>query len=154
MSEKTLEQDEDGWERVRTVGYDGRYDYGDDYDRRACGGVVHIERRVVDGVEQKRAVTTNGRFQFVTMIRDTKPTIRGFTTWGKVRGGSGRVHTTREAAERELEEDRRGCASQRGYSDRSVCVVGVDGILYHDEHCREPVWPSSGRSNGAVRFPG
>jgi hypothetical protein len=58
------------WETVRTIGYDGRYDYGPNVDRRAAGGVVHIQERTVNGKMQRRAVTSNGRFSFVTVIRE------------------------------------------------------------------------------------
>lgn len=43
-----------------------------------------------------------------------------YTTWGPVRGGCGHAHRSIEAAERCLEKDQRGCASQGGYSDRSI----------------------------------
>lgn len=46
-----------------------------------------------------------------------------YTTWGGVRGGCGHLHRTREAAERCLERDRRGCEAQGGYSDRVIRVV-------------------------------
>lgn len=78
--------------------------------------------------------------------------MRGYTTYGDVRGQSGTLHRTREAAERALARDQQGCESQGGYSDREVCVVGDDGILYRDESCTDPVWPSHGRSCGAVQF--
>jgi len=60
--------DDEGWTTVRTVGYTGQYDYGDDYDRRACGGVVLIQERTVDGKRERRAYTSNGRFGFATPL--------------------------------------------------------------------------------------
>ncbi len=56
------------WSTVQTIGYDGTYDSGPNYDRRACGGVVHIQERTIRGKVERRAVTTNGRFSFVTPI--------------------------------------------------------------------------------------
>lgn len=43
-----------------------------------------------------------------------------YTTEGPIRGSCGHRHRSREAAERCLDEDRKGCRSQGGYSDRSV----------------------------------
>jgi hypothetical protein len=56
------------WQTVKTVGYTGAYDYGPNYDRRACGGVVHIQERTVNGRVERRAVTANGRYSFVTTL--------------------------------------------------------------------------------------
>lgn len=56
-----------------------------------------------------------------------------YTTYGDVRGGCGHRHSTREAAERCLSRDQRGCKCQGGYSDRSVVYVDDDGVLYYDE---------------------
>lgn len=78
--------------------------------------------------------------------------MRGYTTYGSVRGGSGKLHKTMGAAEKDLEKDQKACSSQGGYSDRTVCVVGDDGFLYTDDDCTEVIWPSHGRSTGAVRF--
>lgn len=55
-----------------------------------------------------------------------------YSTYGSVRGCCGHRHATREAAEKCLARDRAGCASQGGYSDRSVVEVDDDGRLYHD----------------------
>jgi hypothetical protein len=74
-----------------------------------------------------------------------------YTTYGPVRGCSGVKHRTREAAERAIEQDARGCSRQGGYSDRQVAVV-IDGRIYHDEDGQSPVWPSHGRSTGAAYF--
>lgn len=46
-----------------------------------------------------------------------------YTTWGPVRMGCNHSHTTREAAERCLQGDTRGCARAGGYSDRSIRKV-------------------------------
>lgn len=56
------------WETVRTICYDGTYDHGPNVDRRACGDVVHIQERTVRGKTERRAVTSNGRFSFVTKL--------------------------------------------------------------------------------------
>jgi hypothetical protein len=56
------------WQTVRTMGYDGRYDSGPNVDRRACGGIVHIQERTKGGVPSRRAVTVNGRYSFVTKV--------------------------------------------------------------------------------------
>lgn len=79
-------------------------------------------------------------------------TRRGYTTYGSVRGGSGGLHRTREAAGRALGRDRRGCRSQGGYSDRQVVAVGDDGYLYHDDACTDWVPGPGGRTGGAARF--
>lgn len=55
-----------------------------------------------------------------------------FTTYGPVRGCCGHKHESRQEADRCLQNDQEGCRSQRGYSDRSVVLVGSDGYLYHD----------------------
>ena len=73
-----------------------------------------------------------------------------YTTYGDVRG-QGPIRKTEAAAEADLIKDQKGCKSQGGYSDRSLCYIGDDGFLYRDSACTEVVWPSSGRSNGAVR---
>jgi hypothetical protein len=86
------------------------------------------------------------------MTTDTTVRVKGYTTCGSVRGQSGRLHRTREAAGRDLARDQRGCRSAGGYSDRSVVVVGSDGYLYRDESCREWVPAEGGRSHGAARF--
>lgn len=57
------------WKRVKTIGYIGAYDYGPNVDRRATGGVVRIEERNNRGKVQRRAVTSNGRFSFITLIK-------------------------------------------------------------------------------------
>jgi hypothetical protein len=79
-------------------------------------------------------------------------TIRGYTTYGSVRGKSGKLHRSREAAERDLARDQCGCASQGGYSDRAVVVVCRDGYLYYDDACTDWVPSEGGRSCGAARF--
>lgn len=78
--------------------------------------------------------------------------MRGYTTYGSVRDQSGVLHRTREAAERSLARDQRGCRSQGGYSDRDVVVVGDDDYLYRDEQCTDWVPSCGGPSNGAMRF--
>jgi len=60
--------------------------------------------RVVRGIDRERRVTY-------------------YTTSGSVRGQCGHHHRTREAAERCLERDRRGCRSQGGYSDRKEIEI-------------------------------
>lgn len=71
-----------------------------------------------------------------------------YTTWGPVRD-RGPIRATEAEAEADLERDRSGCAAQGGYSDRQVYAIDEDGYLV--DHDGEPVWPSHGRSNGAVR---
>lgn len=70
-----------------------------------------------------------------------------YTTYGHVRGCSGVLHRSLEAAERALARDQAACRGQGGYSDRIVAVV-IDGRLYHDEDGQEPIWPSHGRGDG------
>ena len=48
--------------------------------------------------------------------------MTGYTTWGSVRGDCGHLHRTYQAAQRCLEQDRRGCRGQDGYSDRHIRV--------------------------------
>jgi hypothetical protein len=79
--------------------------------------------------------------------------VRGWTTYGSVRGGCGHLHRTVEAAARCRQRDAHGCAVQGGYSDRAVMAVGRDGCLY-----RDPGDPGSwvpgpgGPGSGAARF--
>lgn len=75
-----------------------------------------------------------------------------YTTYGSVRGGCGHQHRTVEAAERCLNDDQNGCASQGGYSDRRVCEVR-DGYLY-EVGGGEDDWIAGegGRSCGAARI--
>ena len=62
----------------------------------------------------------------------TTTTATIFSTYGSVRGCCGHRHTTLSGAARCLARDRAGCASQGGYSDRSLVLVDADGYLYHD----------------------
>ena len=55
-----------------------------------------------------------------------------YTTIGSVRGCCGHRHKSREAAERCLAEDQRGCERQGGYSDRVVVESDADGVLCTD----------------------
>ena len=75
-----------------------------------------------------------------------------YTTYGRVRGGCGHRHTTRQAAERCRRRDASGCskAGRGSYSDRKVVVVGSDGYLYADEGCEHWVPGVGGRSCGAA----
>lgn len=50
-----------------------------------------------------------------------------YTTFGPVRGDCGHKHKTEDAAHACASEDMDGCASQGGYSDRSVYVVTPAG---------------------------
>jgi hypothetical protein len=73
-----------------------------------------------------------------------------YTTYGDIRGCCGHRHKTIETAETCLGRDQRGCASRRGYSDRSVVRIGDDGNLY--DLSGEWVPGPGGRSGGAARF--
>ena len=59
-----------------------------------------------------------------------------YTTRGSVRGCCGHNHRTIETAQKCLDRDQSGCASQGGYSDRSVYAVegGQRRELTEDEH--------------------
>lgn len=83
------------------------------------------------------------------MMTETK-TI--YTTYGSVRGCCGHRHRTPEAAQACIDRDQRGCASQGGYSDRSIATVGPNGYLYRDEACEDWIPGPGGRSNGAARL--
>jgi hypothetical protein len=76
----------------------------------------------------------------------------GFTCYGPVRGCCDKVHGVHDRALRCLEKDRTRCSSQGGYSDREICTIGDDGLLYEDKDCTEPIPAEGGMSNGAVRF--
>lgn len=65
-----------------------------------------------------------------------------YTTWGSVRGDCGHVHGTREAAQRCLERDRRGCAEQGGYSDREVRAVSGRRDIESYDVLRGPGMPA------------
>lgn len=76
-----------------------------------------------------------------------------FTTYGSVRG-QGKVFSTIQAASNSLDNDRRACARKGGYSDRHVVGIDESGYLVRlDEEGNPagPVWPSWGKSTGAVR---
>jgi hypothetical protein len=73
-----------------------------------------------------------------------------YTTYGAVRG-MGPIRTERRVAERDMKSDQDGCAKQGGYSDRDVYEIDSEGFLRTIGN-RMLVWPSSGRSNGAVRL--
>lgn len=76
-----------------------------------------------------------------------------WVTWGDVRG-MGEIRDTRQEADRDLMEDRTTCYAQGGYSDRAVYQVDADGYLFREVGGEGAyVWPSSGRSTGAVRVP-
>lgn len=81
-------------------------------------------------------------------------TCIGWTVYGDIRGQLAALLKSAGAAYHVLRRDQNGCHAQGGYSDASVCAVGSDGYLYSDATCRYPVWPSHGRSCGAVRFSG
>jgi hypothetical protein len=46
-----------------------------------------------------------------------------YTTNGSVRGSCGHKHRLLETAQKCVYQDHKGCISQGGYSDRSVCVI-------------------------------
>jgi hypothetical protein len=76
--------------------------------------------------------------------------IKGYTTYGGVRGQCGHLHKTRKAAERCLDRDSRGCRASRGYSDRDVYAVDLDGYLTHGDS--DWVRGSGGRTSDGVKF--
>jgi hypothetical protein len=84
------------------------------------------------------------------MTTTTSKTVTGYTSYGNVRGQS-QVYATLAEAEADLARDQKGCRKQGGYSDRHIAYVGSDGYLYADDACEQVIWPSHGRSNGAVR---
>ena len=51
-----------------------------------------------------------------------------YTNTGPVRGECGHRHRTRATASECLERDRRGCASQGGYSDRRTHATEPDQL--------------------------
>ncbi len=59
-----------------------------------------------------------------------------YTTVGRVRGECGHKHQSPETAQACIGRDGVGCASQGGYSDRSIRAVedGVIRLLTDDEH--------------------
>jgi len=62
------------WTIVRTIGYDGQYDYGRFFHRAACGGVVYLEvHHAASGRVYRRARTSNGRHQFATFLPPQDP---------------------------------------------------------------------------------
>jgi len=72
-----------------------------------------------------------------------------YTTYGHVRGLCGHRHQSESAAGQCVARDQNGCASQGGYSDRTVYTIGDDGYLENAQG--SPVWPSHGRGCGAVK---
>jgi len=81
-----------------------------------------------------------------------KSQIRGYSTYGEVRGQCGHLHATQAEARRCLAEDRSavGVAYRGAYSDRRVVAVGPDGYLYRPGGAWVP--SSGGRTCGAMRF--
>lgn len=79
-----------------------------------------------------------------------KDGIKGYTTYGDVRGQCGHLHRTRSSARACLNRDQSGCASQGGYSDRDVHAIDMDGYLTHDDgdYVRGP----GGGTCGGVKF--
>lgn len=84
------------------------------------------------------------------MATTTKSEIRGWTTYGDIRGQCGHLHKSRKAAQDCADRDQRGCASQRGYSDRDVHAVDADGYLTYDDGNHVP--NIGGRTSGALKF--
>lgn len=50
-----------------------------------------------------------------------------YTTSGSVRGDCGHHHRTLSGADRCLQRDMDGCASQGGYSDRRIVAIDGEG---------------------------
>ena len=64
-----------------------------------------------------------------------------YTTCGAVRGCCGHTHRTLEAAVRCLQDDRRGCRTQGGYSDRSVTYADGSALAEADhERVEDLLW--------------
>lgn len=75
-------------------------------------------------------------------------TIKGWTTWGSVRG-LGPVRKTEAEASRDLERDQEGCSSQGGYSDRDLYAIDEDGYVV-DPATGDNIWPH-GRTSRALK---
>lgn len=74
-----------------------------------------------------------------------------YTTYGDVRGGCNHRHRTRNRAEECLWRDQNICASQRGYSDRSVVAIDADGYMI-DPDTGSWIAAQNSYSHGAIRF--
>ena len=74
--------------------------------------------------------------------------MKGYTTWGSVRG-MGPVRQTLAEADYDLAADQEGCASQRGYSDREVYSIDNEGYVV--DMIGANVYPH-GRTNSALRL--
>lgn len=93
---------------------------------------------------------------------DNLSKILGYATYGNVRGLGPTLHRTLDAAQAAVARDQAGCRKQGGYSDRDVYLVDQDRFLRplwtaHEEGdiletSDAYVWPSHGRSSGAVKF--
>ena len=57
----------------------------------------------------------------------------GYTTKGEIRGECGHTHRALQTALQCVEQDRRGCRQQGGYSDRYVYGVDDRGRLTDEE---------------------
>lgn len=86
------------------------------------------------------------------MTTDTKTEARGYTCHGLTRGDCGRLHRTRDSAEKCISRDHRAVRGGGRYSDRRVAIVGTDGYLYCEEDCAEWIPAAAGRQHGAARF--
>jgi hypothetical protein len=75
-----------------------------------------------------------------------------YSTYGSVRGCCGHRHQTADAVQRCADRDQARCASQGGYSDRSVCEVNEDGVLYYSVADDSWIPGPGGRSCGAARL--
>lgn len=64
--------------------------------------------------------------------------MTAYTTWGSVRGCCGHAHESEDAAGRCLAADRDGCASQGGYSDRTIREIGSRSELESYDVTRGP----------------
>lgn len=134
------------WHTSRnTAGQHVEIEYADPGSPHAVADRGSPWRRKIDrGV----AVGEVGRTTYYRHVGKRQPAkmIR-WTTWGSVRG-QGPIRETRAEAERDYDDDARGCARQGGYSDRAVYGIDEDGWVVDDQGGN--VWPH-GRTSRALK---
>lgn len=78
-------------------------------------------------LEQSLTQAQDAAEEAIEDAANAEPTLDYFTTDGSVRGCCGHKHSAYEQAQRCIDRDQAGCASQGGYSDRHVVAVDSDG---------------------------
>ena len=84
------------------------------------------------------------------MTSQTTRPANAYRAYDTVTAWMGRERPTMSAAEYDAHEHNAGCVEQGGYGS-AIVVTPIDGICHTLDG--SAVWPSHGRSSGAVRWP-